>query len=435
MGDSERTLWVVVLVRDADRPTFEVVGCHAAMRNGYPVSDPPLVVGVGMTPFVGFRDDAAVRDMVAQAVRSALVDAGASAASVDMGIASYESDHFNRQMSLGHVLHETVGLTGKPTMRVEGGGATGALAIRSAAMAIRSGTARSVLVFGGETNGKSVDRATATEILAMSADFEWETPVFGTFAAPYALMIVEHMRRYGTTAEQFAEIAVKNRRMALDNPLAHKGMSITVEEVRNSAPVSEPYRLYDSSLLSDGAAAVLLAAPDWAEQHSSTFSQRRAVALIGTGCSTDRPRLSDRPEETFPHFAAKRRAAADAYREAGISDPPREIDVAEVYDSFSGAELQAYEDLGLCPVGEGGVAAADGRFDLDGRVPVNTSGGLLGRGSAVGATGIAQAVEIVEQLRGEESGPRSVRGARVGLTDTHAGVGSLSVVNIYRRSA
>ena len=192
------------------------------------MSGPALGVGVGMTTFVGFRDDATVRDMVVEAVREALMDAGTTVSSIDMAVAAYESDHFNRQMSLGNVLQEVVGMVGKPVVRVEGGGATGALAIRTAVMALRAGAARSVLVYGGETNGKSVDRATATEILAMSADFEWETPVFGTFAAPYALMITEHMRRYGTTPEQFAEIAVKNRRMAIDNSLAHKGMSITV---------------------------------------------------------------------------------------------------------------------------------------------------------------------------------------------------------------
>ena len=394
-----------------------------------------LVVGTGMTPFVGFSEDANVRDMVGEAARAALIDAGTTASSVDMGVAAYESDHFNRQVSLGHVLQNAVGLVGKPTVRVEGGGATGALAIRTAVMALRSGAARSVLVFGGETNGKSVDRATATEILAMSADFEWETPVFGTFAAPYALMITEHMRRYGTTAEQFGAIAVKNRRIALDNPLAHKGMSITVEDVRRSVPLADPYRLFDASLLSDGAAAVLLATPEWVEEHSSTFTQRPPVALLGTGSSTDHPRLSDRPEEAFPHFTAKRRAARAAYREAGITDPPGEVDVAELYDSFSGAELQAYEDLGLCPVGQGGPAATDGRFDLGGQVAVNTSGGLLGRGSAVGATGIAQAVEIVSQLRGEVAGERSVPDARIGITDTHAGVGSLSVVNVFGRAA
>ena len=397
--------------------------------------DTVLVVGVGMTPFVGFRPDASVRDMVVEAARAALLDAGASASPIDMGVAAYESDHFNRQMSLGHVLQDSVGLVGKPTLRVEGGGATGALAIRTAMMAIASGSARSVLVFGGETNGKSVDRATATELLSLSADFEWETPVFGTFAAPYALMITEHMRRYGTTAEQFAEIAVKNRRIALENPDAHKGMSITVEDVRASAPLADPYRLFDASLLSDGAAAVLLATREWAERHSSTFRERPPVAIVGSGSSTDHPRLSDRSDEMFPHFAAKRRAARDAYRMAGVDDPPQEIDVAEVYDSFSGAELQAYEDLGLCPVGEGGAAAAEGRFDLGGQVWVNTSGGLLGRGSAVGATGIAQAVEVTRQLRGEISGDRAVPDARLGITDTHAGVGSLAVVNVFGRTA
>ncbi len=389
-----------------------------------------------MTPFVGFRDDAGVRDMVAEAGRSALLDAGIrSASAVDLGVAAYESDHFNRQLSLGQVLGETLGLVGKPVIRVEGGGATGALAIRTALMALRCGEARSVLVFGGETNGKSVDRATAVEILAMSADFEWETPVFGTFAAPYALMITEHMSRYGTTAEQFAHIAVKNRRMALDNRMAHKGMSITVEDVRSSAPLADPYRLFDASLLSDGAAAVLLATEDWTRDNSPTFSDRPPVAILGSGSATDHPRLSDRSEEMFPHFAAKRKASAQAYREAGIEDPPGRIDLAEVYDSFSGAELQAYEDLGLCPVGRGGPAAAEGRFDQGGQVVVNPSGGLLGRGSAVGATGIAQAVEVVSQLRGEVNGPRQVPGARIGITDTHAGVGSLCVVNVFGRPA
>lgn len=397
---------------------------------------PELVVGVGMTPFVGFREDAGVRDMVADAARTALVDAGlGSAAPIDMGVAAYESDHFNRQMSLGQLLADTVGLTGRPVIRVEGGGATGALAIRAALMALRSGEARSVLVFGGETNGRSVDRATATRILAMSADFEWETPVFGAFAAPYALMITEHMRRYGTTAEQFAQIAVKNRRMALDNPLAHRGMSITTDDVRSSAPLSDPYRLFDASLLSDGAAAVLLATAEWAERHSPTFADRPPVAILGSGSATDHPRLSDRSEEMFPHFAAKRRAAAAAFEEAGIDDPADRIDLAEVYDSFSGAELQAYEDLGLCPVGRGGRAAAEGRFDQGGQVVVNPSGGLLGRGSAVGATGIAQAVEVVSQLRGEAPDARQVPHARVGMTDTHAGVGSLCVVNVFGRPA
>lgn len=399
------------------------------------MSGAALVVGVGMTPFRGFREDASLRDMAAEAARAALRDAGTGPEHIDLAVIACESDHFNRQLSPGQILLETAGLVGKAALRVEGGGATGALAVQAAAGAVAAGRARSALALGAETNGRGVDRPTAVEILAMSADLEWETPVFGTFAAPYALMIKEHMRRYGTTPDQFARIAVKNRRAALHNPLAHKGMSLTVPEVRNSPPLAGPYRLYDASPLSDGAAAAVLADEEWARSHSATFGQRPPVAVRGMGCASDHPRLADRPMEMFPHFAAKRRAARRAFQEAGIDDPARQIDVAEVYDSFSGAELQAYEDLGLCGEGEGGRAAGEGRFELGGPLPVNPSGGLLGRGSAVGATGIAQAVEVVSQLRGEVEGERAVAGARIGVTDAHAGVGSLCAVNVFGRAA
>ena len=197
------------------------------------MSGEALVVGVGMTPFRGFREDASLRDMAAEAARAALRDAGTGPEHIDLAVIAYESDHFNRQVSLGQILLETAGMAGKPVLRVEGGGATGALAVQAAAGAVAAGRVRSALALGAETNGRGVDRPTAVEILAMSADLEWETPVFGTFAAPYALMIKEHMRRYGTTPDQFARIAVKNRRAALHNPLAHKGMSLTVPEVRN----------------------------------------------------------------------------------------------------------------------------------------------------------------------------------------------------------
>ena len=179
---------------------------------------------------------------------------------------------------------------------------------------------------------------------------------------------------------------------------------------------------------------MLLATGDWTERHSPIFSERPPVAILGSGSATDHPRLSDRTEEMFPHFEAKRKAAAQAYQEAGIDDPAGQIDLAEIYDSFSGAELQAYEDLGLCPVGHGGRSASEGRFDQGGQVVVNPSGGLMGRGSAVGATGIAQAVEVVSQLRSEVTGAREVPGARIGITDTHAGVGSLCVVNVFGRA-
>lgn len=394
-----------------------------------------LVVGVGMTEFSGHHVDRSIDDLVFEAARTALRDAGAEISAITAIVAAYESDHFIGRMSAGVAWNHLIGAVGLPVVRVEGGGATGALAIQAAHARIAAGVSEAVLVVGGETNGKAVNTETAQRILGLSADTTWETPIVGTFAALYALSITAHMRLYGTRSEHFAHIAVKNRRNAANNPLAHRGMHITVEDVLASRPVADPYRLLDCSLLSDGAAAVLLATPDWARSHSRTAKDRPPVTLAGTGSASDAPRIADRNPEGLAHFAAKRAAAAVAYRMGGIDDPRAQVDVAEIYDSFTGAELQAYGDLGFCEPNEAGSASIDGRFDLGGLIPVNTSGGLLGRGSAVGATGIAQAVEIVNQLRGEVEGARAVEDARVGLTDTHAGVASLAAVNIFRRAA
>ena len=161
----------------------------------------------------------------------------------------------------------------KPNLRVEGGGATGALALRTAFAYVKSGLCDSIIVYGGETNGKSVSSATAQQFFALSSDADWEMMVGGTYTAYYAAMIREHMRLYGTTEEQFAHVAVKNRGNARYNPNAQKPMDISVEDVMNSPPVAEPYKLLDCSLLSDGAAAMILATEDWAKAHSEHWGQ------------------------------------------------------------------------------------------------------------------------------------------------------------------
>lgn len=394
-----------------------------------------VLVGGGITKFAAERMDASVRDLVIEAVMLAIEDAGVDLQSVEHGLTSYESDHFNRQMTLGAILHDHIGMVPKPNVRVEGGGATGALALRTAFAYIKSGLCDSIIVYGGETNGKSVTSATAQQFFALSSDADWEMMVGGTYAAYYAAMIREHMRLYGTTERQFAHIAVKNRRNAHYNPIAQKPMDLTVDDVLASAPVAEPYKLLDCSLLSDGAAALILATEEWAANHSTQWSRRLVVYFVATGCGTDTMRLGDRPQP-YPglaHFRGKREAARQAYQMAGITNPRRQIDVAELYDSYSGVELQAYEDLGFCDYGQGGPAAESGAFDLGGELPVNTSGGLLGRGAPVGATGLAQAIEIMLQLRGEADSRRQVPNARCGLTDTHAGTGTHCVVNIFER--
>jgi acetyl-CoA C-acetyltransferase len=393
----------------------------------------PVVAGVGLTPFTANRVDSNVRDLVVEAVLDCMRDAGlTSLKAVQHGLTSYESDHFNRQMTLGAILHDQIGLTPTPNVRVEGGGATGALALRTAWAYIQSGLCDSILVYGGEMNGRSVSSQTANQLFALSADVDWEMMVGGTYTAFYAAMMRAHMHKYGTTETQFAHVAVRNRKNARSNPMAQKPMDLTIEDVLNSRPIAEPYKLLDCSLLSDGAAAVLLATEEWARNHSPAFSSRPIVYFAATGCGTDTMRLGDRyPDMT--NFRGKRAAAEEAYRQAGISNPLEQIDVAELYDSYSGVEIQAVEDLGFVPHGEGGAAVADGLFDLDRQLPVNTSGGLLGRGAPVGATGIAQAIEITQQLWGCVAAERQVRDARRGLTDTHAGIGTICVVNLFER--
>lgn len=393
----------------------------------------PVVVGVGLTPFAADRADSTVRDLVAEAVLACMADAGLeSLDAVEHSLTSYESDHFNLQMTLGAILHDQIGMIPKPNVRIEGGGATGALALRTAWAHIMSGLCDSILVYGGETNGRSVTAQTANQLFALSADADWEMMVGGTYTAFYAAMMRAHMARYGTTERQFAHVAVRNRRNAAANPFAQKPMNLTIDDVLASRPVAEPYKLLDCSLLSDGAAAVLLATEDWARTHSPAFRSRPHVAYAATGCGTDTMRLGDR-YPNLTHFRAKRHAAEQAYARAGITNPVEQIDVAELYDSYSGVEIQAVEDLGFVPEGQGGSAIADGMFDLGGKLPANTSGGLLGRGAPVGATGIAQAIEVVQQLWGAVDERRQVPEARRGLTDTHAGIGTISVVNIFER--
>lgn len=393
----------------------------------------PVVVGVGLTPFSANREDCNARDLAIEAVMACFADAELDDLSaVQHGLTSYESDHFNRQMTLGAILHDHIGLNPLPNVRVEGGGATGALALRTAWAYIVSGLCDSILVYGCETNGKSISSQTANQLFALSADVDWEMMVGGTYTAFYAAMIRAHMCKYGTTEEQCAHIAVRNRQNARHNPMAQKPMDITIEDVMNSRPIAEPYKLLDCSLLSDGAAAVLMATPEWARQHSPAFGSRPQVTFAATGCGTDTMRLGDR-YPNISNFAGKRFAAQQAYEMAGISNPLEEIDVAELYDSYSGVEIQGVEDLGFVDEGEGAAAVVDGTFDRDGILPVNTSGGLLGRGAPVGATGIAQAIEVVQQLWGTVDPERQVTGARRGLTDTHAGIGTLCVVNIFER--
>jgi acetyl-CoA C-acetyltransferase len=392
-----------------------------------------VVLGCGLTPFKADRHDGAIRDWVAEAVLAALNDAAIDPGQIDYSVMSYESDHLAGQVSQGLIWHDTIGLTPRPTLRVEGGGASGGLALHNALALLGSGFCSCALVVGAERVGKSVPSATAAEVFAMSSDTDWELPVGGHFSAYYALIVREHMRRHGTTEVQMARVSVKNHGNARFHPCAHMPMDITVAEVMASPVVASPFKLLDCSLLSDGAAAMILATRGWAERNVPRFKTRLHVGITGSGIASAAPRPGDRPVQDFARFTAKRRAAQAAYAMAGVNDPRSQIDVAEVYDAYKGAELLAWEALGFCDEGTSGVASDEGRFELDGPLPVNPSGGLLGFGAAAGATGIAQAIEIVTQLRGEADPRRQVAGAARGLSDCHAGTCTLAAVHVFER--
>jgi len=402
--------------------------------------DAPLfVAGVGMTQFSAHHANSTVVDLAREAIGDAIADADTTSGLVDQLVLANESDHLSRQVTLVAAVQSEVGLCERPAMRVEAGGASGATAFRAAAALLRSGDAEAVIVCGTEKTGRDLRAGLVSEIFALSADSDLEFPMGVTFPALYAMALQVHMGLYGTTMEQVAAVAVKNLRNAAANEKAHRSADISTAEVLASAPVAAPYRVLDCSVLSDGAAAVLLVTQQWMRANGalsdSGTEHRPLVCLVGSGAATAPARLGDRMVDGpagVANFSAKSAAAKIAYSRAGVTDPATEIDVAEVYDSFSGAEVQAYEGLGFCAVGEGGPAAADERFDFGGQLVVNPSGGLLGRGAASGATGLAQICEVVTQLRGE-AGTRQVGGAQLGLTDTHAGVCSMNEVHIFRR--
>jgi len=401
----------------------------ASVEPATPHSEGPLILGGGAVPFARDKAGGHWRDWIRRAAEAAIADAGIAARDIDALVLASESDFFLLQVNPGPVVLDDLGLTGRPVMRVEAGGGSGAQGLRAGIQHLASGTAGIVLVAGVEATASHLDHRAVQLIYGLSFDGETEGMAGASSAALYALSMQCHSAAYGTTAEQRAAVSVKNHGNAVGNPLAHLPMEITLEDVLASPMVSTPYRRLDCSPLSDGAAAVVLAAPDRAPAPTRPRSR-----IIGWGAATDHARLGDRPE---PHrFRAKEGAARTAYTMAGIADPVREIEAVELYDAFTGAELQALEALGLAPPGRAGPAMLDGRFARDGAVPVNLSGGLIGQGAAPGATGILQAVTMDRLLGGRSGLPSAAaRAFRTGLIDAHGAVATSCFVHVLRREA
>jgi acetyl-CoA C-acetyltransferase len=331
-------------------------------------------------------------------------------------------ESYEHQGHTGATMADWIGLGHVPATRTEAACASSGAALRIAICAVRSGLSDVVMVGGVE---KMTHRPTAevTEYLAMASDYPFEQWNGMTFPGLYALMATAHMHQYGTTERQLAMIAVKNHYHGSLNPKAHMQKEITLQTALSSRPVAWPLKLYDCSLITDGASCLILTKPELARKFTDM-----PVDIVGSGQASDTIGLHER--KSLTSLAAAKVAGKKAYEMAQVN--PEEIDVAEVHDCFTIAELIAYEDLGFCMPGQGGSLIEKEETKLGGRIPVNTSGGLKAKGHPVGATGTGQAYEICLQLTGQAD-KRQVKDAEIGLTHNVGGSGATATVHVYRR--
>jgi acetyl-CoA C-acetyltransferase len=386
------------------------------------MSDNAYVAGAGILEF-GVHYDWSADDLIEQAYLD-LVD------NVDHGIDPQEEvdavwfgtvDVASDAMG-GTAVSNATGLYDLPISQVVNACATGSDAIRNASLAVRAGDADVALVIGAE----KMHENTAGLIASAATKRLWKGRGV-TMPAFFGLRATRHMAKYGTTRDQIAEVSVKNHENGSKYPYAHQRFTCTVDDVKNSPTISHPLSLYDCCPVTDGAAAVLITSEDKAHEFTDE-PVKLASSSLATGS------FMRGGENSLTHFEATRNAARSAYEEAGITADA--VDLAEVHDCFSITELVTMEDLGFCENGQAGKFIEDGHTRLDGEIPVNPSGGLIAKGHPVGATGVAQAVEMYEQLR-DDAGDIQVEDADIGLThnlglDRHS-AGSVCCINVFER--
>lgn len=384
------------------------------------------IVGVGLVPF-GELFHMSYEAMIEEAYLRCLdsVDKGIDPKEIQAGwLGTCRPLAHGTETLAGVSLAGIVGLAGMPSTRVENGCPTGSDAFRNACMGVASGLYDVALVVGAE---KMRDKSTEESLLGRATQGH---PIFQRGeSAPitFAPQATRHMHEYGTTKEQMAMVAVKNHGNATKNPYSHHRKAVTVEQVLKSPWVCYPLNLLDCCPQTDGAAAAIVVRADLAAKYTD-----RPVYVAGIGMATDYQYIVEK--ESFTTFAATVKAAKQAYAMAGIG--PRDVDVAEVHDCFTITEIMNYEDLGFCNKGEGGRLVERGETGLDGRIPVNPSGGLLSKGHPLGATGIGQIAEIYWQLRGEAAGRQTAIHKGYGLQHNLGGTGiANSVVTILTNRA
>jgi acetyl-CoA C-acetyltransferase len=377
------------------------------------------VVGIGMTKF-GEIWEKSLRDLFVEAALAAIDDAGVDHLD-SMSVGCMTSGLFVGQEHLGALMADYLGQKNLAASRVESACASSGLAFRTAFIEVAAGFSDIVLA-GGVEKMTDISGDGATYALAAAADQDYEVFHGATFPGLYALMAVAHMEKYGTTREMLSAVSVKNHHNGSMNPYAQYPFKVTREQVESSVMVASPLRILDCSPITDGGAAVILTTVDIAKKLGKPI-----IKVIGSGHATDAIALHSRDDITTLQGTTV--AAEKAFKMAGKTI--KDVDFAEVHDCFTIAEIIVTESLGLFEPGKGGEAVLKGETGLEGSFPINTSGGLKSKGHPVGATGAAQIVELVKQLRGEaENGRQLKNNPKVAMAQNMGGSGGSTLVHI-----
>ena len=377
------------------------------------------VIGVGKTSFGAFPDRD-LRSLAVEAGEKALKNGHVAPSQIEsFYLGNFAGPSFVGQNHLAPYVSTALGIQGVPATRIEAACASSGSAFFHGWSEVASGVNDIVMVAGVE---KMTSQTTArvSQILAEAGDCSGEMRAGNTFASLFAMIARRHMHDFGTKKEHLSAVAVKNHANGALNPDAHMRKVITLEQALNAKPIAEPLNLYDCSLISDGAAAAILVPLERAREFTD-----KPVRVLGIAQASDYVALDQKDDITT--FPAVRRAAEKAYRMAGVS--PKDIQFAELHDCFTIAEIIATEDLGFVARGEGGPYAFEGRTARTGERPVNTSGGLKAKGHPVGATGVGQIFDLVQQIRCEAGG-RQIPRHSLGLAQNLGGSGATCVVTI-----
>ncbi len=377
------------------------------------------MIGIGKTAFGAFPDRD-LRSLAVEAGQKCMQDANVSPSKVEaFYLGNFAGPSFVGQNHLAPYIAGAMGITGVPCTRFEAACASSGSAFFHAVSAVGAGLYDLVMI-GGVEKMTSQPTPVVTEILAGAGDMGGEGRAGATFPALFAMIARRHMYQYGTTREHLAAVAVKNHANGAKNPQAHMRKVITMEQALNGKPIAEPLTVYDCSLISDGAAAVLIAPLERAAEFTG-----KPVKILGIAQTSDHVALDEKDDITT--FRAVTAAGQKAYKMAGVT--PQDIQFAEVHDCFTIAEIIATEDLGFVKKGDGGPYALQGCTALTGPRPINTSGGLKSKGHPVGATGVGQICDLVIQMRGE-AGERQIERHSLGLAQNLGGSGATAVVTI-----